>query len=180
MNEQFKAVFGIDPEGPHETFIGWHDPWNTWNGWATPGFDRTEVERVMAWITAAGTDPAPTFTWDGDVLVMTEVYDGEPQVTRMAPDAFGRYGLGAFAWCWSVQEESDEEIDKAASDAKEEITADIDAGIVPGTVTRFEELHNYVDANDYAGFTDRRGHWSTADLIRYQSVINQWLEAGRP
>ena len=31
-----------------------------------------------------------------------------------------------------------------------EIDADIQAGLVPATVASFSELHDYVDANDYA------------------------------
>lgn len=70
----------------------------------------------------------------------------------------------------------------AAADMKAEILADIASGKVPATVPDFSALHDYVDANEYGGFCDedRRGGWSTDDLVAVQGRVDAWLRAGRP
>jgi hypothetical protein len=101
--DQVKALFGIDPEGPEDVFTGWHIPWNRWNGWATPAFERSEIERILAWLarTNAGHDEADTFAWDGDVLLRTSTDGDDVFIERIEADRDGRYGLGAFSWTWS-------------------------------------------------------------------------------
>jgi hypothetical protein len=47
-----------------------------------------------------------------------------------------------------------EDLDRAIKRAKEEILDDIETGRVPATVTRFAELHDYVDANEYGGLCE--------------------------
>ena len=42
-------------------------------------------------------------------------------------------------------------IEHAIERSKAEILEDIAAGVVPGTVSSFSELHEYVDANEYGG-----------------------------
>ena len=41
--------------------------------------------------------------------------------------------------------------DQIINRAKAEVIEDVKAGIVPATITRAHELHDYVDANEYGG-----------------------------
>lgn len=52
----------------------------TWNGWAVPGF-RREV---------------------ADAIVRRFAESGEDDVALGDPDADGRYGIGAWEWCWAL------------------------------------------------------------------------------
>jgi hypothetical protein len=63
---------------------------------------------------------------------------------------------------------------------KDEITADIAAGLVPETVGSFGELHDYVDANTYAqdGALDPDGGYAEWNYIT--DVLDRWLTVGRP
>lgn len=62
----------------------------------------------MEWINATAEsypDGRARVTWDGDTVVVTDPhYSDEPGYTpeRIGPDAHGRYGIGAFGWCWFV------------------------------------------------------------------------------
>ena len=73
------------------------------------------------------------------------------------------------------------EIAAAVADMKTEILRDISMGDVPADVPDFVALHDHVDANDYAGFTDpnRRADWDVADLVTVQEAVHEWLKAGR-
>jgi len=73
------------------------------------------------------------------------------------------------------------EIAAAVADMKTEILRDIEAGTLPADVPDFVALHDHVDANDYAGFTDpnRRADWDVADLVLVQEEVDAWLKAGR-
>ena len=67
---------------------------------------------------------------------------------------------------------------------KLEILSDIDAGIVPATVRTFSELHDYVDANEYAGLCDENfmdaASQEGADIANeVQGQIDEWLRNGR-
>ena len=78
-------------------------------------------------------------------------------------------------------------IDTAAIVAamKREITADIEAGIVPSTITDFSELHDYVDANVYADeellkYEETTGQEWLDYINGVQDEVHQWLKDGRP
>lgn len=73
------------------------------------------------------------------------------------------------------------EIAAAIADMKTEILRDIKAWVIPADVPDFTALHDYVDANDYAGFTDpnRRAEWDVPDLVAVQEAVDAWLRAGR-
>lgn len=76
--------------------------------------------------------------------------------------------------------------------AKSEVLKDIEAGYVPGSVTSFAELHDYVDANTYGRMcdddsTDPEAHkffwpasssWATDRANRLMDTIDAWLSAG--
>lgn len=74
------------------------------------------------------------------------------------------------------------EIAAAVAFVKVEIRADQEAGIIPANVTTFSQLHDYVDANTYGGFSTpgHRADWSTDDLITVQEGVQEWLEATAP
>lgn len=63
---------------------------------------------------------------------------------------------------------------------KAEVLADIEDGIVPPDVATIEELHDYVDANTYAGLCDDGENADIApdDLIAVQDRVEAWLAAG--
>lgn len=59
--------------------------------------------------------------------------------------------------------------------AKAEIIEDILSGVLPVMPTSFDELHEYVDANDYGGFTTEN---FTADwdfIVDVQTELGVWL-----
>jgi hypothetical protein len=79
-----------------------------------------------------------------------------------------------------------EEIATAAGQLKAEILADIEGGVIPDTVSDFSVLHDYVDANTYAGFCGAsdgggvdRSSWDSGSLSATQDVVQAWLEEGR-
>jgi hypothetical protein len=70
--------------------------------------------------------------------------------------------------------------------AKQEITADIIAGVVPAGVESFCELQDHVDANCYGGLCDddfpyRPDEQEGADFCNtVQGKLDEWIKAGRP
>jgi hypothetical protein len=65
-------------------------------------------------------------------------------------------------------------------EAKAMINADIASGQVPETVGSFTELHDYVDANEYAqdDALDPDGGYAEWNYI--SDVLDRWLRVGRP
>lgn len=60
--------------------------------------------------------------------------------------------------------------------AKAEIREDVLAGIIPDNTYSFEDLHNFVDANEYGGFTDDN---FTADwdfVVDVQNILDAWMK----
>src|SRR4051812_48644930 len=88
----------------------------------------------------------------------------------------------------------DEVVQAAIARAKREVLEDIAAGHVPGTVTRFSQLHDYVDANEYGGLTEGpfydearlddpaidSGVVDHSATNKVQDAVDAWLKAGRP
>jgi hypothetical protein len=56
-------------------------------------------------------------------------------------------------------------IEHAIERSKAEILEDIAQGIVPGTVSTFSELHDYVDANEYGGLCEEGTWWMLPDDV---------------
>lgn len=101
------AAFSIEGDPTAPTFAGYHDPADRWNGWAQPYFTREVVYAVARMVHA---DPhfRADFTWDGDVVVVTEYdEDGEQygdEPTRLLPyvvDGVALYDLG-LGWVWDT------------------------------------------------------------------------------
>lgn len=65
--------------------------------------------------------------------------------------------------------------------AKKEIEEDIQLKIVPYTINRFEDLHDYVDANCYGGLCDEDYKISKDYEFenKLQTALNDWLFNGR-
>ena len=56
-------------------------------------------------------------------------------------------------------------IEHAIERSKSEILKDIADGIVPDTVCRFYQLHDYVDANEYGGLCESGSWWMLPDDV---------------
>ena len=54
-------------------------------------------------------------------------------------------------------------IEHAIERSKAEILHDMSTGVVPPTVCRFYQLHDYVDANEYGGLCEPDSWWCVAD-----------------
>ncbi len=72
---------------------------------------------------------------------------------------------------------------EAIERGKQEIVEDMHSGRVPADVVTFRELHDYVDANEYAGLTemDLEGD-ALAHTVEFgnalQDAIDEWLRLG--
>ncbi len=66
--------------------------------------------------------------------------------------------------------------------AKKEILEDIESKLVPYTIDRFQDLHDYVDANCYGGISDEDYEISENFEFeeRLQCALDEWLKNGRP
>jgi hypothetical protein len=69
-------------------------------------------------------------------------------------------------------------IEYAIERSKLEILQDIASGVVPGTVSSFSELHDYVDANEYGGLC-AEGTWfclpDNADTVTIEANGGMYL-----
>lgn len=59
--------------------------------------------------------------------------------------------------------------------AKAEIRQDVMAGVIPGNTYDFEKLHDYVDANEYGGFTEDNATTDYDLIVSVQSELNAWM-----
>lgn len=60
-----------------------------------------------------------------------------------------------------------------------EIFEDVRAGKVPCQVSSFSELHDYVDANDYGGFSPSNDA-EVETMNRAQLIADEWLRCNAP
>lgn len=84
------AQFAIDGR---RAFWGYHDPYEDWNGWATPGFIREVTGLIMDWL---NDDEPGTAWWDGEVLNVNNV--DSDYVDVIEPDELGLYHFGGWIW----------------------------------------------------------------------------------
>jgi hypothetical protein len=68
---------------------------------------------------------------------------------------------------------------RALAMGKIEIHADIYKGVVPKNVKSFDELHDYVDANEYAGLCDDSAGQSLDFKIEIQNALDVWIKEGK-
>jgi hypothetical protein len=130
-------------------------------------------------------------SWGDDGKVVVHTYDpegdnGDPQVERYYDTGFE--AVRTFRWLTEMPEDQVEDLLAAIEQAKEEILADMGKAVssrsttMPVTVSSFSELHDYVDANEYAGLCDddQRAHWAhTGDLVnQMQNAVHHWLASG--
>jgi len=59
--------------------------------------------------------------------------------------------------------------------AKAEIIEDILNGTLPVMPTSFDELHEYVDANEYGGFTEDNATTDYDFIVDVQTELGVWL-----
>lgn len=73
------------------------------------------------------------------------------------------------------------DIAAAADEVWAEICGDIAAGNLPPLIDEFADLHDYVDANEYGGFTDpaRRAGWPSEELAKVQEAVEAKMKADR-
>jgi hypothetical protein len=60
--------------------------------------------------------------------------------------------------------------------AKAEIREDVMAGVVPGNTYDFEKLHEYVDANEYGGFTEDNFTTDWDFVVDVQNILDAWMK----
>jgi hypothetical protein len=84
-------------------------------------------------------------------------------------------------WPATIVSPESERAETLIERGKAEIRAHVAAGIVPATVTGFDALHNYVDANCYAGLCDEYLY----DFLRetdvpseVQDALHHWIVTG--
>ncbi len=63
--------------------------------------------------------------------------------------------------------------------AKQEVVADVAAGIVSVTLASFSELHDFVDANGYGGaFEDHAPDTENELWDALQCAVDGWIKSG--
>jgi hypothetical protein len=60
--------------------------------------------------------------------------------------------------------------------AKAEIRSDVLSGVVPDNTYDFEKLHDYVDANEYGGFTDDNFTTDWDFVVDVQNILDAWMK----
>ena len=71
--------------------------------------------------------------------------------------------------------------DQIIDRAKAEVIEDVKAGIVPTTITRAYELHDYVDANMYGGMCDENFPEDVATDTTMEEMflaLDAWIRTG--
>lgn len=72
-----------------------------------------------------------------------------------------------------------ERIQVAVERGKREIRADIARGRIPvDEVLTFADLHDYVDANEYAGLCDDGVDPETTPINEIQNALSEWIQSG--
>lgn len=113
---QTVAIADLEPrsECAHRAYL---DPKEEWNGWACPYFEKSEVERMAAWLPEfddglvySAEDDTFTTTYDPD---LPEVFKGEDV------DGMHLYPIGAGSWIWVI-------VDGESTPAPEDGTAAVE------------------------------------------------------
>jgi hypothetical protein len=69
-------------------------------------------------------------------------------------------------------------IAEAVEQAKREILRDREDGTFGTDVTRFSDLHEYVDANEYGGLCHERAEWPMTAANEVQERLDRWIRGG--
>lgn len=107
-----KAFFSIDDSADFEGY-DLTPLTGGWNGWAQPGFEKAEADKVAAFF---GATEYRFVTYDEKTDEYVFSFDGnEDRYGALEFDTVdGKkklYSLGAFGWCWSRSEEEEEDYD---------------------------------------------------------------------
>jgi hypothetical protein len=70
------------------------------------------------------------------------------------------------------------DIERAVAMGKIEIHVDIFNGVIPKDVKSFDELHDYVDANEYGLLCTEYAGESLEFKIAVQRALNSWITGG--
>ncbi|WP_343006045.1 MULTISPECIES: hypothetical protein [unclassified Collinsella] len=85
------------PECAHRAYL---DPEEEWNGWACPYFEKSEVERMAAWLLEF--DDGLVYSTEDDTFTTT--YDPDLPEAFKGEDVGGMhlYPIGAGSWIWVI------------------------------------------------------------------------------
>lgn len=87
------------PECVHRAYL---NPDDTWNSWACPYFEKSEVERMAAWLPEY--DDSLVFDEATDTFVTTYDPDTPESFAGIDIDGVHLYPIGNGSWTWSIVE----------------------------------------------------------------------------
>jgi hypothetical protein len=166
----------------------------TSGGLIRPWFTTAEADRIADWFESEPNDDPTHISYDSVNDRFVESYFSptdrvveSPVPVKVTDDGLRLHGIGSVSWVWTVigRVPTAADIVAAIAQSKKEILADIAAGVVPSDVPDFSALHDYVDANCYAGFCDDDNplDWITERSDdagnKVQGAVSAWLRAGR-
>lgn len=91
------------PECVHCAYL---DPEEEWNGWACPYFERSEVERMAAWLPEF--DESLVYDEATDAFTTTYDPDAPESFTGTDIDGMHLYPIGNGSWTWAIIDSSAE------------------------------------------------------------------------
>lgn len=102
-----------DPSDDATVFEGWHNPSERWNGWATPAFEKSEADRLMAHQQEVGGEEQDRITFDverdayvitnpayGDDESLAQGFDADCDVEGVGGKTKHLYAIGGWSWTW--------------------------------------------------------------------------------
>lgn len=85
------------PECAHRAYLNSND---AWNGWACPYFEKSEVERMVAWLPEF--DDSLVFDEATDTFTTTYDPDAPESFAGIDIDGMHLYPIGNGSWTWSI------------------------------------------------------------------------------
>lgn len=76
---------------------------------------------------------------------------------------------------------ANEKLNKHIAQGKKEILVDMAQGLIPTNIKNFEQLHNFVDANEYAGLCEVINDFADIQEMHefgnaVQSALDAWIK----
>lgn len=101
-------------DAPDTIFEGWHNPAVRWNGFATPAFEKSEADRIMAWQQAHEDAESERITFDverdsyvivnpsypEDPNLYVEGFEADCDVEGIGGKSKRLYAIGSWSWTW--------------------------------------------------------------------------------
>ena len=146
--------FTWDNAGPEATFTGWHDPLVNWNGWACPYFERSEVDRIIAYDQQLPNNPNK-WEWHGDDLHWFENSNDHAELPEIITPTYYNdkklWAIGAWYWTWDVVSDEERLAFQFAKVLKEWLKPEqITEVIKRNTLEKYQgccATHDFCDAN---------------------------------